>query len=180
MDIEARETVTFPSSTGCLKSSSTRLLNSGSSSRNKTPWWARLISPGLGIRPPPINPASEIVWWGARKGLSPTTPLPFKSPETLKICVTSIISSKVRGGSMVGNLRASIVFPAPGGPIKRTLWEPAAATSKARLTCCCPLISWKSTSYSGRGKSFRKEYLQGEILSASLSSSTTWTKFSRP
>ena len=32
-------------------------LNSGSSSRNSTPLWARLISPGVGVEPPPTRPA---------------------------------------------------------------------------------------------------------------------------
>jgi hypothetical protein len=31
------------------------------------PWCASDTSPGIGTWPPPISPASEIVWWGARK-----------------------------------------------------------------------------------------------------------------
>ena len=61
--------VTSPSSSGCRSTSSVRRLNSGSSSRNNTPLWARLISPGIGIERPPTRPASLMVWWGARKGL---------------------------------------------------------------------------------------------------------------
>src|SRR6266540_2140072 len=44
----ARETVTFPSSSGWRITSSADLLNSGSSSRKRTPLWARLTSPGFG------------------------------------------------------------------------------------------------------------------------------------
>ena len=45
---------------------------------------------------------------------------------------------------MPGNLLASMVFPEPGGPIIRTLWAPAAATSKARLAVVWPRTSRKS------------------------------------
>ena len=42
--------------------------------------------------------------------------------------------------------RASIVFPDPGGPVIRTLWDPAAAISIARFAIICPCTSAKSTS----------------------------------
>ena len=48
-----REIVTFPSSKGWRRASITSLLNSGSSSKNKTPLCASDISPGLGTVPPP-------------------------------------------------------------------------------------------------------------------------------
>ena len=38
-------------------------MNSGKSSRNRTPWCAIEISPGRGFVPPPARPALEIVWW---------------------------------------------------------------------------------------------------------------------
>lgn len=44
----ARETVTIPSSSGWRRASSASLENSGNSSRKRTPWWARLTSPGRG------------------------------------------------------------------------------------------------------------------------------------
>ena len=52
---------TEPSSSGCRRTSSTCRLNSGISSRNSTPWCARLISPGRGCCPPPTSATSEIV-----------------------------------------------------------------------------------------------------------------------
>src|SRR5881227_610395 len=64
----ARAIVTTPSSIGWRSTSSTFLRNSGSSSRNSTPPCARLTSPGRGYEPPPIRPASEIVWCGDRNG----------------------------------------------------------------------------------------------------------------
>ena len=68
MLFSAREIVTVPSSSGWRSTSSVRRLNSGSSSRNSTPLCARLISPGVGVLPPPTRPASLIVWCGERNG----------------------------------------------------------------------------------------------------------------
>src|ERR1039458_8908742 len=57
----AREMVTRPSSSGWRMVSSTLRLNSGSSSRNKTPLCASEISPGVGLMLPPSRPASLAV-----------------------------------------------------------------------------------------------------------------------
>ncbi len=45
---------------------------------------------------------------------------------------------------MAGRRRASIVFPVPGGPAKRTLWRPAATISSARRPRSCPRTSARS------------------------------------
>src|SRR5256885_2134814 len=74
--IAARAIVTTPSSMGWRSTSSTFLRNSGSSSRNNTPPWARLTSPGRGYEPPPMRPASEMVWCGARNGRRATSDSP--------------------------------------------------------------------------------------------------------
>ena len=50
----------------------------------------------------------------------------------------------ISGGSMEGSLLASMVFPAPGGPIITTLWPPAAAISRARLARCWAFTSFMS------------------------------------
>ena len=64
-----RASVTVRSSSGWRSISRTLRANSGSSSRKRTPLCARLTSPGRGIpEPPPIRPASETVWCGARNG----------------------------------------------------------------------------------------------------------------
>ena len=60
--IAALVRVIFPSSIGCLKSSLTSRLNSGSSSKNKTPLCAIEISPGCMLFPPPESPAVEMLW----------------------------------------------------------------------------------------------------------------------
>jgi hypothetical protein len=46
---------------GCRITSSTVLLNSGNSSRKRTPLWPREISPGCGKVPPPTSATSDIV-----------------------------------------------------------------------------------------------------------------------
>jgi hypothetical protein len=63
----------MPSSRGWRKTSRSWPLNSGSASRNRTPWWASDPSPGIGTWPPPIKPTSKMVWWGARNGRAVTT-----------------------------------------------------------------------------------------------------------
>ena len=65
----------LPSSIGWRSISSTSRGNSGNSSRNSTPLCARLTSPGRGMpMPPPISPASEMVWCGERNGRSCSKP----------------------------------------------------------------------------------------------------------
>ena len=71
------EIVTVQSSSGCRRISRTLRGNSGNSSRNSTPLCARLTSPGRGEpEPPPMSPASEMVWCGARNGRVRTRPPP--------------------------------------------------------------------------------------------------------
>ena len=52
---------TFLSSSGPLNTSNVALLNSGNSSKNRTPLCAKLISPGIGFLPPPIIDVGDIV-----------------------------------------------------------------------------------------------------------------------
>ena len=47
--------------------------------------------------------------------------------------VVSRLSAGVSGGRMVGSRLASRVLPVPGGPIIRTLWQPAAAIEQGAL-----------------------------------------------
>src|SRR3989304_2544392 len=71
-----RAMVIVPSSTGWRSTSSTSRWNSGSSSRKSTPWWARLISPGRGIDPPPTSALRLGLWGGAREGRGHSRPVP--------------------------------------------------------------------------------------------------------
>ena len=142
---DTREIWTFPSSMGCRSTSRVSFWNSGSSSRKRTPLWAREISPGRGGEPPPERPITEMVWWGERKGrrVRRGSSLVVR-PRTEWIWVHSKASRSVRSGRMEGSLRASMDLPDPGGPIMAMLWPPAAAISRARFTGSWPFTSAKS------------------------------------
>ena len=133
------------SSIGCRSTSSAVRENSGSSSRNSTPWCASDTSPGRMLPvPPPPSPTGVTVWCGARKGRVLISPPPCSIPEMECILVVSIISSKVMSGNIDGTRLASILLPEPGGPMSRILCPPAAAISSARFTSSCPLTCAKS------------------------------------
>ena len=58
-----------PSSSGWRRASSTTGENSPNSSRNSTPPWAALISPGRSVLdPPPTSATMVALWCGARNG----------------------------------------------------------------------------------------------------------------
>ena len=61
------------------------------------------------------------MWCGARDCRAATSPPPACNPATLWMRVTSIASARVIGGRIDGSRLASIVFPAPGGPLIRRL-----------------------------------------------------------
>lgn len=54
----ARVSITDPLSMGWRIPCKTELLNSASSSKKSTPWWARDTSPGRRGLPPPTSPAN--------------------------------------------------------------------------------------------------------------------------
>jgi len=63
-----------------------------------------------------------MVWCGDLNGRMVTNASAIDSlPATECIFVVSNDSCKLNGGNMDGSLRASIVLPAPGGPINITL-----------------------------------------------------------
>ena len=147
MVLLTREMVMCRSSSGWRNTSSTPLLNSGNSSRNKIPLCARLISPGCGKLPPPTIATCEIVWCGSRNGRWVINEDPRCSfPATECILVVSKLSPNERGGRMDGSRLAIIDLPLPGAPIMIKLCPPAAATSKALFTFSWPFTSAKSRS----------------------------------
>jgi hypothetical protein len=97
--------------------------HAGRASRQRTPWGVSDTSPGIGTWPPPISPASEMVWWGARHGRVVTNAVrsPVR-PATRWIRVVSMASARVIAGRMVVSRRASMDLPAPGGLSKSRLW----------------------------------------------------------
>ena len=72
---------TRPSSSGWRSASRTSRANSGSSSRNRTPWSARVTSPGDMRGPPPTMAAYESVWCGARTGGRRTSSATARRPR---------------------------------------------------------------------------------------------------
>lgn len=96
------------------------------------------------MRPPPTSAAIEAEWCGARNGRRFES-APFASwPATDWIIDTSSSSRGDSGGRIEGSRCASIDLPAPGGPLIRRLWPPAAAISSARLAFSWPLMSLRS------------------------------------
>ena len=129
--------VIWRSSSGCLRASRTWCENSGSSSRKRTPWCAREISPGIIGVPPPIIEQAELLWWGERRG---RILIEFRVLDNSLSLVISSSSFGVGGGRRDGIALARSVLPLPGGPLKRILWWPARARTRARLAKLRPWI----------------------------------------
>ena len=142
---DARAIETTPSSSGCRSASSVGRANSASSSRSSTPWCARLAYPGRIPGPPPTTAAVEALWCGARNGGVRIRGCSGGSrPAAEWMRVTSSAASASSAGRIPGSLRASIVFPVPGGPARRRFCRPAAAISSARRARSCPRTSARS------------------------------------
>jgi hypothetical protein len=65
-------------------------------------------------------------------------------PVALWMRITSIASERSSGGKIEGRRPASIVLPVPGGPLRRLLWAPAAATTSALTASAWPRTSLRS------------------------------------
>ena len=135
-------TTALPVSMVWRRASRCVLFHSASSSRNSTPPWARLTSPGRARLPPPTSAAIEAEWCGSRNGLLMTRPPCSSLPASEWIIVASSASAGVSGGSNPGSRAASIDLPAPGGPIISRLWLPTAAISSARRA-----VNWPARSF---------------------------------
>ena len=135
-----------PDSSGVRSASRMRAPNSGASSRNNTPRWAREMDPGRTNRtPPPIIEAGEDEWCGSAYGGSISKP-PLRSiPASECRAETSTASSPSREGRMLVSRAASMVFPTPGAPCRNTWCLPAAATSMTQRPSRCPRTSRKSS-----------------------------------
>ncbi len=102
-----------------------------------------MTSPGERRGPPPTIPAYEMEWWGARNGRRRSSSVTFPS-ATDRTIVASSASASASGGRRPGIVRASIVFPDPGGPTSRRPCPPASATSSARRASTWPRTSARS------------------------------------
>ena len=99
-----------PSSSGWRSASSAGRWNSGNSSRKRTPWCARLASPGPRVPPPPPTiAATEAEWCGARNGGTRTSPPPGRSTPRPSGCASPRARPRRRGaaGSRAAGARAS-------------------------------------------------------------------------
>jgi hypothetical protein len=68
----------------------------------RTPWWARAPSPGIGTWPPPISLTAAMGWWGARNGRVVTTAVrPLVRPATRWIPVVLRTSAGVIVGRII-------------------------------------------------------------------------------
>ena len=122
--------------------------------------WAREISPGRGLAPPPDMPTAEMLWWGERKGRRVMRGRSGSvRPSTEWIWVTSRASSLVMSGRMEGRRLASMDLPEPGGPTIKILCPPAAAISKTRFTCP---FTWEKSG-PGRGTTVPSQAGAGEM-----------------
>jgi hypothetical protein len=121
--IDARGIVTIPLPSGCRKTSRTWPRNSGRSSRQRTPRWARDTSAGSGTRPSTDQPRIRDGVMGARHGRIVTHAVRSPArPATRWMRVVSLASSRVIAGRMVVSRRASMDVPASAGPMKSTVW----------------------------------------------------------
>ena len=107
-----------PSSSGCRSASSALRANSGSSSRNSTPRWASVISPGRGRATAADEPLRGDRVVGRAEGALAHRACPSPSPAALWICVISSASSNVerRAGSPAAAARASSCPPRADRP----------------------------------------------------------------
>jgi hypothetical protein len=73
---------------------------------------------------PPADPASEMVWWGARHGRVVTNAVrsPVR-PATRWIRVVSMASARIIAGRMVVSRGARIDLPAPAGQVIMPRWR---------------------------------------------------------
>ena len=132
--------VMVPVSKGSRSASNALRANSGNSSKNKTPWCAKEISPGRGGEPPPTKATALAVWCGDPVGRWPQRES-SKRPAKLAMAALSKASSTLSGGNKPAKRCANIDLPEPGGPLSRTECEPAAAMVKARFGPAWPLTS---------------------------------------
>ena len=138
-----------PVSSGSRSASSAARGNSGSSSRNSTPWCASEISPGRGGEPPPTSAADDALWCGARSTRWPQRCDREGAGQAEHGCRFERLVVGRAPAAAPTKRCASIDLPVPGGPTIKTLWPPAAAISSARLAPAWPLTSAQSARRAG-------------------------------
>ena len=164
-----RAIATTPSSSGWRRASRTERGNSGSSSSSRTPRCASETSPGRGPDAATDHGRSRCAVMrrtkrrhgdqGTLRAAEARTPNGCGSPRAPPL------------GRAVGGFReacrASIVLPVPGGPVRRRLWSPAAATSSARRARSWPRTSARSGTAACSSASAKKRIERGSVDLAS-------------
>ena len=143
-DPQLRDTRHQPDSSGSRSASSTSRENSGASSMKRTPWCARDSTPTLLGRELPSIAAVVVRWCGVSYGGSGGTSWAEKVPASEASASTSTAARSSNGGRRPGRQPASRVFPAPGAPVMRRWWAPAAAISSAKRASSCPWTTARS------------------------------------
>ena len=120
-------------------------MNSGNSSRRRTPRCARLASPGRGPGPPPTIAAVEAEWCGARNGGSAISGRPGgRAARRRSGSASPRAPRRVERRQDAREPPREHRLPVPGGPASRRLCAPAAAISSARRARSCPRTSARS------------------------------------
>ena len=166
----ARAMVMVPVSSGSRSASSAMRLNSGNSSRNKTPWCASDISPGRGGFPPPTNATALAEWCGLQVGRMPHCAM-SKRPAKERTAALSRAWSSSIGGSKPAKRCANMDLPEPGGPLISTECPPAAAISSARLAADCPFTSAKSATTAAALRAMGNTRTQPSLFASPVRSS---------
>ena len=151
-------------------------LNSGSSSRNRTPRWASadLARPQAGA----AHQRRRRMPCGAARGTARlveprTAARAAPAAEWIRV----ISSTSARGRAAAGSRcrrRASIVLPEPGGPVMSRLCAPAAAISSARRARGWPRTSARSATAAARRRRRRRDRVGAGRARARMS--TTWRR----
>ena len=146
---------TLPSSSGWRSASSAGRENSGSSSRNSTPRWASVISPGRGRAPAADQPRRrDRVVRRAERPLARQAAAAEPGDAVDLRDLERLVEASAAAGSPAAGARASSCR-LPGGPTISRLCPPAAAISSARLASSWPRTSARSGG-SARGAATRR------------------------
>ena len=109
-------------------------------------WWRRRSRRGASrpCRRRPARPPRRCGAGPGTAGAGSSPPAGRARPAAEWIRVVSSAWAGASGGSRPGSRRASMVLPAPGGPVSSRWWPPAAATSRAKRPSGWPRTSARS------------------------------------
>ena len=132
--------------------------------------------------PPPIMPASEMVWCGVRNGLRPQQSRAVAAFPAMLWTLRGLDGFVERQdcGSIPASRFASMVLPEPGGPIIMHVVFHPPPPLRARAAPACPRTSRKSGARAAPAARAWRRALREAILRACVSSSTTSARWRTP